>query len=244
MCEPSDGYWASREEAERDAWAADPACIDLTASYAEWIGGELPDSPEVAVFETAVRDFRESGRHPHLSDSELKRVTELQERLFEDRDGFLAKYRIDEWIELEGDELDNHEGYCQFVVDAELIGAAERVAELDRAFWPRVREVGMTPGLMRAANALLHPTHFSASSDDKDFGVRVVHRRPCARERASRGSSSRTRGSRRVASRAAGGGRSDPDEPEPARGWHSALDLARRRARLGSVGASAGELVR
>jgi hypothetical protein len=58
---------------------------------------------------------------------------------------------------------------------------------------------------------------YSWSSPGALAGVRVSGRRTCARARAARGSSTRTRGSRRVTSRSAGGGDDPPPgEPEPA----------------------------
>jgi hypothetical protein len=89
----------------------------------------------------------------------------------------------------------------------------------DVNFWSDLRELGPTPGMVQRANHLLRgPEHNGAAGvvGPSKKPLIAFRRRVCARGRASRGSSLRTRGSRRVTtSRSAGGGSGDDPDPEP-----------------------------
>jgi len=109
----------------------------------------------------------------------------------------------------------------------ELLAAGRELAKRDPRFWPRLRDIGPTPGLLREANHILHgsvqqegPHRKTAAS-----GNPALLFLPRPRARTSRRPSSRVRGSRRVTTRSSAssgggdppGGSDDPEAEEPRR---------------------------
>ncbi len=103
----------------------------------------------------------------------------------------------------------------------ELCTAGREIAKRDPTFWPRLRDIGPTPGLLREANHILRGAGRQEGTMRKRgaVGNRTMHLFSRARTRTSKCSSPRVRGSRRVPSRSAGGGSSGDDpgggDPEP-----------------------------
>lgn len=118
----------------------------------------------------------------------------------------------------------------------EVVAAGREMAKRDPSFWPRLRDIGPTPGLLREANHILRGAGRQEGPSRKRaaVGTRAMRFLSRAHVRASRCSSSRVRGSRRLTSRsAAGGGGGDPpgggDEPEPGEKPRRLLDVVGAR---------------
>lgn len=118
----------------------------------------------------------------------------------------------------------------------ELLAAGRELAKRDPTFWPRLRDIGPTPGLLREANHILRGAGCQEGPSRKTaaVGTRAMHFLTRAHVRASRCSSPRVRGSRRVTGRStAGSGGGDPpgggDDPEPGEKPRRLLDVVGAR---------------
>ena len=111
---------------------------------------------------------------------------------------------------------------------AVAIAAKRILTERDSTFWPRLRKLGPTPEIVAEANNILGwrtvkaADALAALKSNPMFWIlsrrnRVPAFTPTRRGRAARRPcNARTRGSRRVTSRSAGGGSSGDDDGEPA----------------------------
>lgn len=97
----------------------------------------------------------------------------------------------------------------------ELVAAGRDLAERDPSFWPRLRDIGPTPGLLREANHILRGAARQEGLPGKTaaIGSRAQYLLFRAHARAPRCSSKRSRGSRRGTNRSttSSGGSDPPD---------------------------------
>jgi hypothetical protein len=161
-----------------------------------------------------------------ITKEQIAFMRKLDRAIYHAGDAIIPEYRRD----ANGEERPGESNPCvAWLVEPvgsrarlELLAAGRELAKRDPTFWARLRDIGPTPGLLREANHILRGAGRQEASSRKKaaVGTRAMHFLSRAHVRASRCSSPRVRGSRRVTSRSVpGGGGGDPpgggDEPEP-----------------------------
>jgi hypothetical protein len=185
----------------------------------------------------------EQGSCPEWFDITKEQITfmrKLDRAIYHAGDAIIPEYNRDANGEEKPGEPDPCVAWLVELVGSrarlELLAAGRELAKRDPTFWPRLRDIGPTPGLLREANHILRGAGRQEGSSRKTaaVGSRSMHFLSRAHARTSRCSSPRVRGSRRVASRpAGGGGGGDPpgggDEPEPGEKPRRFLDVVGAR---------------
>lgn len=187
--------WAAADaEVREDAWAESAPPFDLTGRS---------ETSETKFIEDEVQRhaWRLRRHHVRVGRANLAWMLDFDQAVHEDRDHRLSLY---DW--------ESVDGLYEVGADCEDIALGRELDQRDPTFWPDLRRLGPSPAMVRRANDLLERQgHLGVQRTGGPILTLPARRRTCARQRASRGSAPRTRGSRRVTSRSAGGGSSGDD---------------------------------